>query len=88
MNLKELAATPEKLASGHRSCAGCGFPIIVRTILAATNDPIIVACATGCLEVTTTIYPEKLPNELFLVSNSIYKKINKYVGLVIITFLI
>ncbi|MBN1924003.1 MAG: pyruvate ferredoxin oxidoreductase [Nanoarchaeota archaeon] len=57
VNIKELTAKPEKLASGHRSCAGCAFPIIVRTILAATDDDVVVSCATGCLEVTTTIYP-------------------------------
>ncbi|VVB76394.1 Pyruvate synthase subunit PorB [Candidatus Tiddalikarchaeum anstoanum] len=57
MNLKELSVKPEKLASGHRSCAGCAFPIIVRSVLAATDKPVIVGCATSCLEVTSTIYP-------------------------------
>jgi len=57
MNFKELAVKEQKLAPGHRSCAGCGFPQIVRTILSSTDDPIVVANATGCLEVTTTIYP-------------------------------
>lgn len=45
------------LAPGHSTCAGCGIPAIVRTVLDATDDPVIVANATGCLEVTTTIYP-------------------------------
>ena len=57
MNFKELAVKEQKLAPGHRSCAGCGFPQIVRTILSSIDDPIVVANATGCLEVTTTIYP-------------------------------
>ena len=57
MNYKQLVNKPQKLASGHRSCDGCGFPPIVRTILASTDDPIVASCATGCLEVTTTIYP-------------------------------
>ncbi len=57
MNYKELINKPQKLAPGHRSCAGCGFPPIVRTVLASTDDPIVASCATGCLEVTTTIYP-------------------------------
>ncbi|PIU61182.1 pyruvate ferredoxin oxidoreductase [archaeon CG_4_8_14_3_um_filter_38_5] len=57
MNFKELAMASNKLASGHRSCAGCGFPSIVRTVMKATKKQIIVSCATGCLEVTTTIYP-------------------------------
>ncbi len=51
---KELT---EKLAPGHSTCAGCGIPAIVRTVLGATNDPIVVSNATGCLEVTTTVYP-------------------------------
>ncbi|MFA5777291.1 MAG: thiamine pyrophosphate-dependent enzyme [Parcubacteria group bacterium] len=51
---KELT---KKLAPGHTTCAGCGIPAIVRTVLGATEDPIVVSNATGCLEVTTTIYP-------------------------------
>ncbi|HPN54549.1 MAG TPA: thiamine pyrophosphate-dependent enzyme [Candidatus Moranbacteria bacterium] len=47
----------KKLAPGHATCAGCGIPAIVRTVLDATDEPIIVSNATGCLEVTTTIYP-------------------------------
>ncbi|HOW60408.1 MAG TPA: thiamine pyrophosphate-dependent enzyme [Candidatus Moranbacteria bacterium] len=47
----------KKLAPGHATCAGCGIPAIVRTVLGATNEPVIVSNATGCLEVTTTIYP-------------------------------
>ncbi len=57
MNYKQLVNKPQKLAPGHRSCAGCGFPPIVRTILASTDCPIVASCSTGCLEVTTTIYP-------------------------------
>ena len=51
---KELT---KKLAAGHATCSGCGIPAIVRTILGATDEPVIVSNATGCLEVTTTIYP-------------------------------
>ncbi|HAR99854.1 MAG: Pyruvate synthase subunit PorB [Candidatus Moranbacteria bacterium GW2011_GWC2_37_73] len=51
---KELT---KKLSSGHATCQGCGIPAIVRTVLGATDEPVIVANATGCLEVTTTIYP-------------------------------
>jgi len=47
----------KKLSSGHATCAGCGIPAIVRTVLGATEEPVIVSNATGCLEVTTTIYP-------------------------------
>ena len=54
---KELAKNPDRLSPGHRLCAGCAAPIIVRQILAAIDDPVVVANATGCLEVATTIYP-------------------------------
>jgi len=54
---KELAKQEDKLAPGHRLCAGCGASIIVRQMLAAIDDPVVIANATGCLEVATTIYP-------------------------------
>lgn len=47
----------EKLAPGHSTCAGCGIPVIVRTVLSAVRKPVVVVNATGCLEVTTTVYP-------------------------------
>jgi len=58
-NLKEAAKKPERLTGGHRMCAGCGAPVIVRQILRAlkAEDHAVVGCATGCLEVTTFIYP-------------------------------
>ena len=54
---KKLAKRPERLAPGHRLCAGCGASIIVRQVLAAIDEPVVIANATGCLEVGTTIYP-------------------------------
>ena len=56
-NLKQLSESPVRLTGGHRLCPGCGEPIVVRQILMATEDPVIVANATGCLEVSTTIFP-------------------------------
>lgn len=56
-SLKELTEREERLTGGHRLCAGCGASIIVRQILQATNYPVVVSCATGCLEVSTSIYP-------------------------------
>jgi len=47
----------EYLAPGHRLCAGCGAPIVVRLALKAVPGPKIVVAATGCLEVATTIFP-------------------------------
>ncbi len=57
LKLKELAKKPDLLTGGHRMCAGCGAPIVVRQVLAAIDEPVIIANATGCLEVATTIYP-------------------------------
>ncbi|MFO7947395.1 MAG: thiamine pyrophosphate-dependent enzyme [Armatimonadota bacterium] len=56
-NLKQLADSPTRLTGGHRLCPGCAEPVVVRQILAATEDPVIATNATGCLEVSTTIFP-------------------------------
>ena len=56
-NLKELSKQKERLAPGHRLCPGCAASIIARLVMHATEDDIVVANATGCLEVSTTIYP-------------------------------
>ena len=55
--LKELSKKGELLSGGHRLCSGCGIPPIVRLILRSTESHIVASCATGCLEVGTTIYP-------------------------------
>lgn len=55
--LKELTHKVERITSGHRMCAGCPAPVIVKQILSATDDPVVAVNATGCLEVATTIYP-------------------------------
>jgi len=57
LNLKELSKREDRLAPGHRLCAGCGAGIVVRQILAAIDEPVVLANATGCLEVSTTIFP-------------------------------
>jgi pyruvate ferredoxin oxidoreductase beta subunit len=56
-NLRELSKQPDILTQGHRLCAGCGHGTAVRQILSASPNPLVVGCATGCLEVATTIYP-------------------------------
>lgn len=54
--LKELQVS-EVYGPGHRSCAGCGAAVTVRMTMKALKRPAIIVNATGCLEVTTTIYP-------------------------------
>ena len=58
-NLKENLLREEHLAGGHRMCAGCGSPIAVRTVLRQLEpgDHAVVCNATGCLEVSTSVYP-------------------------------
>ncbi len=55
--LKELASKEELFCGGHRLCAGCGIPPIMRTILKSAGAPVAVTTSTGCLEVGSTIYP-------------------------------
>jgi len=57
INLKEMAAEQDLLAPGHRLCAGCGESIVVRQVLHAVGQPVVVASPTGCLEVASTPYP-------------------------------
>lgn len=39
------------------TCLGCVEPIIARTIMESSPYPVIVSLATGCLEVSSTKYP-------------------------------
>lgn len=62
LNFKELAERYEKEAEkftrGHRLCAGCGAPIALRHMfMAAYPDNVVVSNATGCVEVSSTLYP-------------------------------
>lgn len=50
--------SPSLFAAGHRGCAGCGQMLAARTVINALGSNTIIANATGCLEVTTTPYPE------------------------------
>lgn len=55
----KIINTESRFTSGHRMCAGCGTPPVIRMILRAVKpeDKVVIANATGCLEVSTTIYP-------------------------------
>nr|WP_236620005.1 thiamine pyrophosphate-dependent enzyme [Lebetimonas sp. JS138] len=56
-NLKEFACTPDRFQGGHRLCPGCAHSMIVREVVNATDDDLVVSTATGCLEVCSAIYP-------------------------------
>ena len=55
LTLKELSKKEDRFTHGHRMCSGCGAPIIVKIALMATDYPVIVSNATGCLEVSSCI---------------------------------
>lgn len=58
-NFKEVMNKPERLAPGHRMCAGCGGTIVARTVLRALKpeDKAVIGNATGCMEISTFMYP-------------------------------
>jgi pyruvate ferredoxin oxidoreductase beta subunit len=55
LSLKELSKKEVLISSGHRLCAGCGAPTIVKMVLLASDYPLIASNATGCLEVSSCI---------------------------------
>lgn len=55
--IKDLAKRKEILSGGHRLCAGCGAAVAVRQVLLSVGSNVVLAVATGCVEVSTTIYP-------------------------------
>ena len=56
---REVMNKPERLAPGHRMCAGCGGTIVARMVLRALKpeDKAVIGTATGCMEVSTFMYP-------------------------------
>ena len=58
LSLKVICTERDLLAPGHRLCAGCAETIVARQVLHAVGQPVVVATSTGCLEVSTTPYPQ------------------------------
>lgn len=58
-NFKETMNKPERFAPGHRMCAGCGATITARNVLRGLHegDKAVISCATGCLNVSSFMYP-------------------------------
>jgi pyruvate ferredoxin oxidoreductase beta subunit len=58
-SLKQQVEKPERLAGGHRLCAGCGAAVAVRGVLRALKpeDKAVITNATSCLEVSSFLYP-------------------------------
>ncbi|MCI0471763.1 MAG: thiamine pyrophosphate-dependent enzyme [Candidatus Aminicenantes bacterium] len=57
VNLKDLAKKDDLFVSGHDLCPGCGIPVILKIVLRTTNNPIIAANASGCLQSASTTFP-------------------------------
>jgi len=56
-DIKKFAQREVKLLGGHRLCAGCPAPTIAKLAMMCSDKEVVVSNATGCLEVSTTIYP-------------------------------
>ena len=56
--IKSYTKNKSFLAPGHNACAGCGQLSAAQAVMRGLNKDVIIANATGCLEVTTTAYPE------------------------------
>ncbi|VAY86290.1 Pyruvate:ferredoxin oxidoreductase, beta subunit [hydrothermal vent metagenome] len=56
-NLKEFSTSAERFEGANKLCPGCAHSIIVREVLNATNDRLVISNSTGCLEVCSSIFP-------------------------------
>jgi pyruvate ferredoxin oxidoreductase beta subunit len=52
-----LITKKEKFAPGHRACIGCGEALAVRLAFKALDNNVIVANATGCMEIVASQLP-------------------------------
>jgi len=84
--MKYKTSFPHQLSPGHRACAGCGLAIAARHVADAAGKNVIIANATGCLEVFSTPYPQsawKMPwiHSLFenssAIASGIYASLKK-----------
>jgi len=51
INKKEL------ISGGHRACSGCGEVLAVRLMCKALGENTVIASATGCMEIVSSMYP-------------------------------
>jgi len=49
--------TEEYINSGHRACQGCCEVLAVRHVLKAVGPDVVLAMATGCMEIISSPYP-------------------------------
>ncbi len=53
-----LTTTKEYFAPGHRACMGCGEALAVRLVCKALGRNVIIANATGCMEIVSSQLPQ------------------------------
>jgi pyruvate ferredoxin oxidoreductase beta subunit len=52
-----LVTKKERFVPGHRACIGCGEALAVRLACKALGDNVIIANATGCMEIVSSQLP-------------------------------
>jgi len=55
--IPRLLSKKERFAPGHRACIGCGEALAVRHVCKALGDNVIIANATGCMEIVSSQLP-------------------------------
>lgn len=67
-NLKQVLSQEERFTGGHRLCAGCGAGVTLRAVMRAVEpqDKAVVTNATGCVEVSTFMYPYTSWNDSYI----------------------
>ena len=56
-SIDKVIAEGERLAPGHRACIGCGEALAVRLVCKALGKNVIIANATGCIEIISSQLP-------------------------------
>ena len=56
-NLKQFSKSAEKFEGANLLCPGCAHGMIIREVLNAVDGPLLIGNSTGCLEVSTAVYP-------------------------------
>lgn len=52
-----LVNKKELFSAGHRACQGCGEVLAVRLMCKALGENTVIASATGCMEIISSMYP-------------------------------
>jgi len=56
-NLKQYSQAAERFEGAHLLCPGCAHGMIVREVINAAQGELLLSSGTGCLEVSTAVYP-------------------------------